>query len=102
MERVIEALENLGISHSDAELYVILSKRGPQNEKYLKNSLKIPIKKLRDNLRNLEKKGIIKKTNEQPTQFFALTFEKAIDLLVKIRINEMKTIKQKRKNLLIP
>ena len=100
MERVIEALVNLGLTRIEAELYVYLSKKGPLNKFELKNSIQISENKLVSPLNNLNKKGLIKKSKEHPVQFFALTFEKAIEVLSEINVEKTNTIKKSKNTLM--
>ena len=72
LERVLKTLENLGFTKGEAELYVYLSKKGPLEEEVLLDSLKITKKKLDVQLKNLDKKGIIEVSREQPALFLSL------------------------------
>ena len=100
MERVLKTLESLGLTKGDAKLYVYLSKKGPLEEEVLLDSLKITKKKLDVQLKNLDKKGIIEVSREQPALFFAVAFERVLDLLVEVNLEQAKTLKQTKKNLL--
>ena len=46
------------------------------------------------------KKGIIEVSREQPALFFAVAFERVLDLLVEVNLEQAKTLKQTKKNLL--
>ena len=61
LERVINSLVNLGISRSDAEVYVILGKKGPQKVADLIRSLNYSKNQINSSLKNLTNKELVKK-----------------------------------------
>jgi len=93
LERVIKALIGLGLSRSDAEVYVYLAKKGPQEVMDLAKALNYVNKKINASLRNLQTKGLVSKDR---TIFSALPFEEALDLLIKME-NEQAQIMQESK-----
>ncbi len=85
LERVIKALVGLGLTRSDAEVYVYLAKKGPQKVVDLARALNITRQKIHPSLRNLQTKGLVTKVR---TSFFALPFEEALDLLIRMKKRE--------------
>jgi sugar-specific transcriptional regulator TrmB len=99
-ERVLKTLEGLGLSRVDAEVYVYLAKKGPRKGRKLANDLQITKQQLYPSLRNLEKKGIVTTSLDRPALFSALAFEKVLELLITIKMNQAKAIKETKKELL--
>jgi sugar-specific transcriptional regulator TrmB len=99
-ERVLKTLEGLGLSRVDAEVYVYLAKKGPRKGRKLANDLQITKQQLYPSLRNLEKKGIVTTSLDRPALFSALAFEKVLELLITIKMDQAKAIKETKKELL--
>ena len=99
-ERVLKTLEGLGLSRADAEVYVYLAKKGPRKGRRLANDLQITKQQLYPSLRNLEKKGIVTVSLDRPALFSAVAFEKVLELLITIKMDQAKAIKETKKELL--
>jgi len=99
-ERVLKALVNLGLSQTDAEVYVFLAKTGPQKARNIADALKMYEQQLNRSLESLQDKGIVSATPEQPSQFRAIPFDKALDLLVKAHLKEARDIEQDKEEIL--
>ena len=97
LEVIIKALIDLGLSRSDAELYVYLAKKGPQKAVDLAKALNINKPKIYASLRNLQTKGLVTKVH---TIFSALTFEEALNLLINMKKDQAQTIHEDKKELL--
>ena len=100
LERVIKALVDLGLSRIEAEVYVHLAKRGPNEMVNLADALNFRKQELHRSLRNLQNKGIITANPEGNKLFSALPFEKAIELLIEIRTEQAQIIQESREELL--
>jgi sugar-specific transcriptional regulator TrmB len=98
LEVIIKALIGLGLSRSDAELYVYLAKKGPQKAVDLAKALNINKPKIYASLRNLQTKGLVTKVH---TIFSALTFEEALELLIKSKKKQTKTMTKHKKELFV-
>ena len=81
--RVIGALVSLGLSETDARIYMHLAAKGPQEAGLIAEALKMPEDLLRKALENLKDKGIVAYASKQSTLFSAISFNKALDLLLK-------------------
>jgi HTH-type transcriptional regulator, sugar sensing transcriptional regulator len=93
---VLETLASLGLKPSDANVYVFLAKKGPHTGKDLCNALNMPKPCLYQCLKNLESKGIINATSERPALFSAVPFEKVLDILVKVKLEEAERTQQEK------
>jgi len=99
-ERVLKTLVNLGLSHTDAEVYIHLAIKGPQKVGNLADALKLLEKPLSQSLENLKSKGIVNSELEYSQLFFALPFDKALELLMKAHLTETRNIEQNKSEIL--
>jgi|WetSurMetagenome_2_1015567.scaffolds.fasta_scaffold99731_2 predicted transcriptional regulator len=80
---VISALVSLGLSETDARVYMHLATKGPQEVGLIAEALRMQEDLLRKSLENLKDKGIVTYTSKQSTLFSALSFNNVLDLLLK-------------------
>ena len=99
-ERVLKSLVGLGLSETDAEVYVYLATNGPQERQTLAEALKIQEQQLVLSLKNLRDKNIVNATVKRPAEFSAVPFGKALDLLVKAHLREARNIEQDKDEIL--
>ena len=83
LERVFKALVSLGLSETDARVYIFLALKGPKKPRKIVDNLKISKQQIVRSLRNLRDKGIIVSDLDSQKGFSALPFEKALKLLIK-------------------
>lgn len=88
LKRVLETLANLGLKRSDAVLYVFLAKKGPHTQEDLCITLNMSKQQLIECLQSLEAQGIVRENPERAVLFSAVPFERALDLLVKAKLDE--------------
>lgn len=100
LERVLKTLEAFGLSRADSEVYLYLAKKGPKKGREVAKALQISKQKLYPSLKNLKNKGIINASFDRPTQFSAIAFEEVLELLITIRVDQAKAIKETKKELL--
>jgi sugar-specific transcriptional regulator TrmB len=72
----------------DAQVYILLAKRGPLKAIEVGKALKMSKPQLYRSLNSLESRGIVSATLEHPAKFSALPFEKALDLLAKAKMKK--------------
>ncbi len=95
-KRVLNALASLGLSQTDAEVYIHLATRGPQEAESIAEGLRMQEDLLRKALENLKNKGLVTFTSKQSTLFFALSFNKALDLLIEKHIKETQELERSK------
>ncbi len=100
LKRILETLASLGLKQSDANVYVFLAKKGPQTEKELCNTLNMSKPQLIQCLQSLAARGIVNVSPERAVLFSAVPFEKALDLLVKAKLEEAERTKQDKEEAL--
>ena len=85
----------LGLSEMDARVYIYLAKKGPLRSKDLAAVLKARPKPICRCLKNLQRKGIVSVACE-PAWFFAISFDRVIEIIVKAKEIEARDIQQNR------
>ena len=100
LERVLKTLEGLGLSRTDAEVYVYLAKKGPKNGRELADALQVTKQQLYPSLKNLKDKGVVTVSLERPALFSAVAFEKVIELLIAIKVEQAKAFEETKKELM--
>ena len=100
LSRVLKALEEFGISKSDANLYIYLAKKGSKKGSELLEALRISKQQLYPSLRSLESRGLVMASTNLPAEFSALPFEKVLDCLIHLKKKKAKEIQNKKVELL--
>ena len=99
-EKTIKNLEDLGFSKIEAQIYLLLGRRGPLRAKDIVGPLKVNRQRLYEILKGLEKRGLINASLEHPAKFSALPFEKVLDLFVKTKMQEAHRIEKNKNEIL--
>lgn len=100
LERIFQALVSLGLSKSDARVYIFLALKGPKKVTSIVNNLKIGKKQIFLSLKNLQNKGIITGGIRDQNAFSALPFEEALESLIKTEKNQTNIMQEKRRVIL--
>jgi sugar-specific transcriptional regulator TrmB len=100
LERIIEALIGLGLSQTDAEVYVHLATKGPETARNIIDSLPINKRQIYRSLKSLKSKGIAMVNSEFPSEFSALPFERVVDLLLKVKKKQAKSLEASKAELI--
>ncbi len=99
-QNVINALERLGLSQTDAQVYIHLAIKGPQKVGNISDALKLEEELLSHSLKNLQNKGVVDSTLERSALFSALPFDKTLELLLKEHMKETQNIEQNKDEIL--
>jgi sugar-specific transcriptional regulator TrmB len=99
-EQLLKAITGLGLSQVDAEVYIFLAKMGPQKGRNIAEALKLYKQQLYRSLRNLRGKGFASATCERPAQFSVVSFERVIDMFIKVKTEEAEALQETREELL--
>jgi sugar-specific transcriptional regulator TrmB len=100
LERVLRALESLGLSNIEARIYVFLEKSGSHEDVDIAQALKVNTKKLISSLKKLQDKKLVKASDQQTVEFSAVPFEKAIDLLIEVKKEQAQNLQEKKLELI--
>jgi HTH-type transcriptional regulator, sugar sensing transcriptional regulator len=100
LERVLKALVGLGLSQTDAEIYVHLATAGPATAKSITSDLTINKRQIYRSLKALQQKGIVSGNDEYPAEFSVVSFEKALDLLLEVKKEQAKSLEASKAELI--
>jgi len=100
LERILKALVSLGLSQTDAEVYIYLATEGPTKARNITNSLTINERQVYRSLKRLQNKGITIADGERPFEFSAVPFEDVLDLLMEIKKEQAQALQESRKEFL--
>jgi sugar-specific transcriptional regulator TrmB len=100
LERVFKALVNLGLSETDARVYVYLALKGPEKVGNVVDRLKISKRQIHRSLKVLQDKGIVSADTENQGVFSALRFEKALKLLIQTEKTKTQILQQTKEAVL--
>jgi sugar-specific transcriptional regulator TrmB len=93
---MLKTLENLGFKKQDVEVYVFLVLNGPKNAKNIAGVLRINKRQIYRILKKLQAKQIINTTPNHSTQYSSVPFDKVLDKLIKVNIEEASRIEEKK------
>jgi sugar-specific transcriptional regulator TrmB len=99
LERVLKALLSLGLSQTDAQIYIYLATEGPAKARNIINGLTINERQVYRSLKRLQNKGITITNDERPFLFSAVPFEDVIDLLMEIKKEQAKALQASKEEL---
>ncbi len=100
LAQMLKALTKLGLSTTDAEVYIFLAFKIPQTAKNIADALRIREQKLYSCLESLQGKGIVNCTSSRPRLFSAVPIENVVNLLVKMNLEEAQSMEQNRQEIL--
>jgi sugar-specific transcriptional regulator TrmB len=100
-EWMFKALENLGIKRVDAEVYLFLTRTGPQKARNVTDALHLQKQQLYRNLKTLQNKGMVQASLESPACFSAVRIEEIIDDIINEKKEQALTLQQSREKLLL-
>ncbi len=100
LEQILDTLVSLGLTRTEAQVYVFLAKKGPRSTKDLINSTKLTKQQLYPSLDNLRAKRMIKAARECPEQFAAVALEKVLIQFAKAKMVQAKALQESRNDLL--
>jgi sugar-specific transcriptional regulator TrmB len=99
-DQILKTLLGLGLTRLDSQVYIYLAKKGPQGGQNLSKGLKVQKQQLYRSLKNLQKKGIVNANLEHPAQFYAVAFDKVVDIFVKSKMAEAQSIQENKNEIL--
>jgi sugar-specific transcriptional regulator TrmB len=100
LERIKKALIQLGLTETEAEVYLYLATQGPQPAKNIGEALKISQSQLYSTLSHLRQKRIVKISPNQSALFSAVPFEETMEIFRDNLLEDAKRSEQKKNELL--
>ena len=99
-ERIIKALNGLGLTKCDSNVYIYLAKQGPQEIVDIASMLNMNEKKIHESLKNLQSINIVTASIEHPQEFIAIPIEEVIELVIKVKREQAESLQASKKDLL--
>ena len=100
LKRIINVLAKLGLSQTDAEVYIYLATNGPKKARAIINYLNINRGQVYKSLKRLQNKGTAISSDEHPIKFLAVPFEQVLDMLMKLKKEEAKILQESKEELI--
>lgn len=93
-------LKNFGLTKKESTIYMFLAKSGVQKAGDISIRLKMHKAQVYSILKKLQNCGIVEATLEVPMRFIAIPFEKALDLLIKAKKVEARSLEGNKSKLI--
>jgi sugar-specific transcriptional regulator TrmB len=100
LNRIYEVLISLGLSQTDARIYIFLASKGSKKARQIIQDLEINKQQLYRSLKRLRNKKIIYTSVGTPALFIAEPFDKTIRMLMNNKKKQAKVIEEKKTDLL--
>jgi hypothetical protein len=101
LKELIHVLSECGLKRTYAKVFVFLAIEGPKEINFLAKALRMPKTELVNCLEHLVQQGMVKRIDEIfPEQFFAIPFEKGLDVLIEANLKEA-TFAEKNKEAIL-
>jgi sugar-specific transcriptional regulator TrmB len=97
---MLKTLIGLGLKQVEAKIYIFLAKQGSHKALDIRKALKLTKQQLYPCLKNLESKGIVSATLENPARFSAIPFENLLDLFIETKIEETRHLQKSKEEIL--
>jgi len=99
VEVIEKALRGLGLSKNEVKVYVYLARTGEHKASDISEALSLHRTETYRILRDLEKRGLISSVFEKPLKFIAISFDKALDILIETKRMKLNLLEKKRESL---
>jgi sugar-specific transcriptional regulator TrmB len=100
LERVFKALVSVGLSETDARVYVYVALKGPTKTGNIVDNLKMSKQQIYRSLKHLQDKRIVFVDRKNQDVFSALLFEKALELLIETEEEKTEILQETKKSIL--
>jgi sugar-specific transcriptional regulator TrmB len=98
--KVQAELVKFGLTPNEAKVYIYLAKYGHRRAVEIAKSIHIPRTETYHLLSSLQNKGLVTATFQHPIKFSAVPFDKALNILIDIERERLRTFEKKEKDLL--
>jgi len=95
MEEVVDQLTEYGLSKNEAKVVTFLAKRGAERASVVARALKLNRTETYRTLRNLQHRGLVEASLEQPVRFQAAPFSRCLELLIAERKNRLAALEER-------
>ncbi len=97
---ILKGLVELGLTQNEAKLYMYLAKSGAKKAIDVSKALNIPRTETYHLLTKLQNKGLVITSMQHPIKYIAISFEEAIDILIGVFEEKVKSFTNRKSELL--
>ncbi len=87
---------DLGLSNTDAEVYIFLATKAPQKASDIAKALRMNNKRLYPSLKNLQNRGIVNCTSDYPKLFSAVPIGEALNSFINANLEEAQQMEENK------
>jgi sugar-specific transcriptional regulator TrmB len=102
LEKLVKELMSLGLTSTEAHLYVFFAKNNSNKKNEVMNQLEIGEQELTDNIQRLTNKGFMEIKIEGSNIFSVIPLQMVMDRLIKEKLREVQEIKGEIKEYHLP
>jgi sugar-specific transcriptional regulator TrmB len=99
MEEIVDQLIEYGLSKNEARVVTFLAKRGAERASVVARALKMNRTETYRTLRNVQRRGLVEASLEQPVRFQAVPFSRCLEILIAERRNRLATLEERSETL---
>lgn len=96
LERVLEVLAELGLSKSDAEVYILIATKGPVEAREIAATLCLERKRFYATIKKLADSGLVRITSKPSAYLTAVGFEEVLDSCLRLKKDVARDLEQNR------
>jgi len=95
IEEIVTQLVDYGLSKNEARVVTFLAKRGAERASLVARALKLNRTETYRTLRNLQRRGLVEASLEQPVRFQAAPFSRCLSILIAERKNKIAVLEER-------
>jgi sugar-specific transcriptional regulator TrmB len=99
MEEIVDQLIEYGLSRNEAKVVTFLAKRGAERASVVARALKLNRTETYRTLRNVQRRGLVEASLEQPVRFQAVPFSRCLEILIAERRNRLAALEERSETL---
>ncbi len=100
LDQILKALMDLGLSNTDAEVFIFLATKAPQKASDIAEALRMNNKRLYPSLKNLQNRGIVNCTGDYPKLFSTVPIEEAMSSFINANLKEAQKMEENKQTIL--
>jgi sugar-specific transcriptional regulator TrmB len=99
-EWMLKTMDSLGFKQKDAQVYVYLALNGPKRAKDIAEAMNTYKLQVYRSLKKLKSKEVVNATSSFPAEFYAISFDRVLDLFMKTATEQAKAFQISKEELL--
>jgi len=100
-QKIAGFLRDFGLAKRETDVYVFLSRKGPQKVDEVSAGLRIDRSEVYRILANLQKKGVVDSSFEYPARYVPIDLERLIDSLIDAKKGEIGNLENRKEDLMV-